>query len=390
MMRADLRVGFGQADLTPPIGTPSAGYVERKGAGMEGIHDPLQALVFLIDNGEKKIALCGVDHLGFSYEMVKEIEQIVCQEKDLEKCEIYIGSSHTHSGGGAYLKIPGIGEKIAGRYDPQIAQFYIQQTAKAIIEASQSMVPSKIGIGYGRAKNLSFYRASWPLGVQPIEDLFVIKVTHLDGTPWGVFFNYPIHPTVFRSQNRFFSADLVGFARESLSPLRSVYFNGAQGDINPVIFQDQDRHTSCRLTGEALAKAVTEMLDQIEVQDQLEISSYKKSYLFQPKETPFGFLPQMGNYQTELNLIVFNQTHAVITIPGELSTLYAERLKEKGKSLGFENVSIFGLTNDAHGYIILPEAWEKKTQESGLSFGGKDYGTEVERIAESLLTQSIK
>ena len=51
--------------------------------------------------------------------------------------------------------------------------------------------------------------------------------------------------------------------------------------------------------------------------------------------------------------------------------------KEWGKKEGFRHVSVLGLVNDAHGYIILPEAWEKKTFESGMSWGGKYYGASI-------------
>lgn len=68
-----LRVGIGKAEITPPIGTPSAGYTSRKGAGMKGVHDPLLAIALFIDNGEKKIVLCSVDHLGFTFDMCQEV-----------------------------------------------------------------------------------------------------------------------------------------------------------------------------------------------------------------------------------------------------------------------------------------------------------------------------
>jgi hypothetical protein len=80
-----------------------------------------------------------------------------------------------------------------------------------------------------------------------------------------------------------------------------------------------------------------------------------------------------------------NKRHAFITMPGELSCIYDRRLKEVGNSLGYEHVSILGLTNDAHGYIISPESWRHKTAESGLSFGGKDYGEWMNQRAEALL-----
>jgi len=90
-----------------------------------------------------------------------------------------------------------------------------------------------------------------------------------------------------------------------------------------------------------------------------------------------------------MNLLVFNQLHAFVTMPGELSCIYDRKLKEKGKEMGYQQVSIFGLTNDAHGYIILPDSWQKKTYESNLSFGGEFYGPLIEKKAEALLQQMI-
>jgi hypothetical protein len=48
-VNAAIQVGLGKMEMTPPIGTPSAGYSARKGEGMEGMHDPLYAIALLID-----------------------------------------------------------------------------------------------------------------------------------------------------------------------------------------------------------------------------------------------------------------------------------------------------------------------------------------------------
>jgi hypothetical protein len=50
--------------------------------------------------------------------------------------------------------------------------------------------------------------------------------------------------------------------------------------------------------------------------------------------------------------------------------------------MGFKHLSVLGLVNDAHGYIILPEAWRRQTSESQLSFGGEFYG---DRMMEKTL-----
>jgi hypothetical protein len=373
-----LQVGVAKVDITPPNGTPSAGYYDRKGAKMEGIHDPLYAIALYLDNGTKQIALCSVDNLGFTYEMAQEITSEV--HKSLPNCEVYIGSSHTHSGGGAFLNIPKIGAMLAGEYNGEIREAYVRQTAEAILEASRAVIEAKIGIGYGDADKISRFRSTWPENRQPLDQVTVIRVDKEDGTPYAALFNYPLHPTVLNGQNRLFSSDFVGYARhhlEKLLGIQAIYFNGAQGDITPKICNDQDRFESCDCIGLSLAQSVKKIWDKIETSPDLNLKTRKLSYSFKPEATPFGTLLPISSYQSELNLLVLNQKHAIITIPGELSSVYDERLKKVGLDLGFTGVSFFGLTNDAHGYIILPEAFNKKTSESGLSFGGEFYGKRV-------------
>ncbi len=389
---AALFVGIGKREITPSLGTPSAGYTERKGAAMEGVHDPLFAIAITIDNGEKRIVLCSVDNLGFTYKMAQEVTRRVQKKLNLSHCEIYIGSSHTHSGGGAFLDIPLIGEALAGPYDPNTTDFYIDKTAQAIVDSSSHLAPAKIGIGYGTADNLSRYRGLWPEDVLPLRDVAVLKIVTLDDRPIAALFNYPVHPTVLTAQNRQFSADFVGCAREHLQEMlgglgEAIYFNGAQGDLIPSISDEEDRFQACDTIGKSLAGTVKSIWDQTETSDQLEIETKKLTYSFKPEPTPFGLSLPLEAYSSEMNLIVLNKTHAFLTIPGELSTLYDRKLKKQGEDLGYSHVSILGLTNDAHGYIILPESWENKTYESKLSFGGKDYGDKTEERAKALLLE---
>lgn len=387
---AAVRAGVGKAEITPPLGTPSAGYTARKGEGMEGIHDPLLAIALFIDNGEKKIVFCSVDHLGFTYDMVQEIIKQIHTHPELKECDIFVGSSHTHSGGGAYLNIPLLGASLAGNYDANTTQLYIDKTCSAILGAYHNKTPAKVGIGYGKAAPLSHYRGLFPKEVTPLNSVTIIKVTHPDGTPLALLFNYPVHPTVLKSQNRLFSADFVGYARDHLqssigSNLQPLYFNGAQGDIIPAIFNEENRFDACDQLAKSLADTVKAIWETTETSDTFQIATQKESYAFKPQPTPSGLTLPIDLYKSELNLVVLNKQHAFITIPGELSCLYDKSLKEIGNKLGFAHVSILGLTNDAHGYIILPESWQHKTFESGLSFGGENYGEIMKKRVESLL-----
>lgn len=385
-----LLVGVADRDITPPIGTPSAGYQKRAGKGMEGIHDPLLAQAMVINSDTKLIALCAVDHLGFTYEMVQQAIQKIQQHPGLENCEVLIGSSHTHSGGGAFLNIPYIGEPLAGKYDPQIREFYIEGVVDAVFHAFADLQPAKIGIGYGYAEELSFYRSSWPPTASPLKDMAVIKVTHLDGSPLAVVFNYAMHPTVADADNMLFSADFVGYARNSIKKylgqqVAAIFFNGAQGDIEPKKNPDLSWENHCDDIGNSLAKTVYQIWCDTSTEEHIEIEILKEKYSFTPKPTPFGLQLPIERYDTEINLLLFDKLHAFVTIPGELSCIYDARFKKKAKEMGYHHLSFFGLTNDAHGYIITPESWRHKTFESRLSFGGENYGQEIETKINYLL-----
>ena len=411
---ASLMVGVSKEEITPPINSPSAGYARN--ANMIEVHDPLWAMALFIDNGEKQIVLCSVDHLGFNYEMVQKVIEEVHLEEGLSNCEIYIASSHTHSGGGGYLNIPELGEQLAGPYDPNLVELYVKQTAKAIIQACKKPNLAKIGIGYGKAENISQYRGTWPIGATPLSDVTVIKVTKMDDSPLAVLFNYPLHPTVLSGKNLLFSADFVGYARDYISEEngQTIYFNGAQGDIIPRINEEeqcsviskalakitQDIFTSlrkneqvaneqeylrCDILGKSLAETVQKILHSIDTKDAMHIQTDKHVYSFKPQPTPFGLTLPVEEYQSEINLLVFDHAHAFLTMPGELSCFYDQRLKKLGETLGYQHVSIFGLVNDAHGYMIPPKAFNTSSTEAHFSFGGERYAEFIEQKASDLL-----
>lgn len=390
---AALLVGTGSSDITPPAGTPSAGYMARQGEGMAGTHDALLATAMYIDNGTAQVAFCGVDNLGFTYEMTQRVAAKVQEHPLLRNCRVYIGSSHTHSGGGAYLNIPVIGAMLAGPYDPTVTAFYIDNTANAIVEAFENAQPALIGIGYGHAEGISQYRGEWPVDAAPLTDVAIIKATKEDGTPLGVLFNFPLHPTILSADNRLFSADFVGYAREEIAAtlgenVEAIYFNGAQGEVQPFVTSDSDLFEQAHRIGSALAASVLDVWSSTEVKGTICIDCEKDTYTFVPQPTPFGMALPLDKYESELNAIILDRVHAFITIPGELSCCYDRLLKRMAAKYGYAHLSILGLVNDAHGYIIPPEAWRRHNAESRLSFGGENYGDAIIEKARLLLRRA--
>jgi neutral/alkaline ceramidase-like enzyme len=386
-----LRAGTGTADITPPIGTPSAGYGDRRGAGMEGVHDPLLATALAIDDGARRVVLAGVDHLGFDHAMVQEVARGVRERTGDAAIELFLGSSHTHAGGGAYLDLPGLGEVLAGKFDPAARKLYVDGAIDAIAAALLALQPARIGIGYGSVEGLNEYRGDWPPNVETPEEIAVIKVTTPDGAPLAVWFDYAAHATVLPGrENMRFSADFIGYARDALRQalgpnLVAVYCNGAQGDVSPHPPGSGDMWQRADAMGDALAAKVLEVWHGAETADRLSIEIVRHPYDLEVMPTSTGAKLPFATRPTEISLLVLDDVNAFVAVPGELSAIYDADVERFGRWLGFERVTILGLTNDAHGYIITPESFRHRTYESTVSFGGELYGEKVQSMIFALL-----
>ena len=257
--QGNLLAGAGKADITPPVGTPLAGYGARAGKPSTGVHDPTEARALIIDNGVEKIAFVSVDHLGYDHAMVERVRSIASAATKINPDRIFVMSSHTHAGGGAYLEIFPI---LAGRYDPKIRAFYEERAAEAIQRANRDLKPARIAIGAGEARGISRFRSKWPPDGPVDPEVGVIRVdSAATGKPIAVLMNFAAHPTVLGARNFEFSADFVGFARSALEKMlggeaMAIFANGAQGTIAPHALQGSTEWERAENVGTILAAEV--------------------------------------------------------------------------------------------------------------------------------------
>lgn len=383
-----LMAGAAKTDITPPIGTPLAGYGGRMGKPSTGAHDPTEARALVIDNGAARIAFLSVDHLGFDHAMVERIRLLAREATGIAPENVFVMSSHTHAGGGAYLEIF---PALAGRYDTKIRDFYSERAARAIIEACKRLQPARIAIGAGEARGISRFRSSWPPGGPVDPEVGVIRVDSAEtGKPLAVLMNFAAHPTILGSKNFEFSADFVGYARTALERMigngvMAMFANGAQGTIAPHAFNGKDEWERAENVGSILAAEVYKVVLMMKPQETLDIKLTRTVLQIKPQPPPrfpaaIAFPPQ---YDTEVSAISFDGRFAFVTIPGELSSLLNFQVKERGKLLGYEKTFLLGLTNDALGYILTEDEYRHGTYESSISLFGPHFGSLI--TAEAFL-----
>ncbi len=378
--QARLLAGTGKSDITPPVGTPLAGYGARLGKPSTGVHDPTEARALIIDSGTEKIAFLSVDHLGFDHAMVERTRELVNKATGIAPDHVFVMSSHTHSGGGAYLELFPI---LAGRYDAGVRDVYSEHAARAVIAANQRMRPARIAFGAGEARGISRFRSSWPPAGPIDPEVGVIRVDAADtGKPMAVLMNFAAHPTVVGDKNFEFSADYVYYARRALEQMiggdvMALFANGAQGTVAPRAFQGKDEFQRAENVGTILAAEVFKVTLMVTPQDAVDIRLVRHTFQAQtvsPPRAPVKItLPPA--YDTEVCGISFDNRVAFVTIPGELSSILNFQVKERGKLLGFEKTFLLGLTNDALGYIITEDEYRHGTYESSISLFGPGWGS---------------
>jgi hypothetical protein len=386
--------GVAKTDITPPIGTPLAGYGARQARPSTGVHDPTEARALILDNGSEKLALVSVDHLGFDHGMVDRIRAIASAATHILPDHIFIMSSHTHSGGGAFMEmLPLLANVLAGKFDPKIRALYEQRAAEAIIEANRTMKPVRIGFGAGEARGISRFRSTWPPNGPVDPEVGVIRIDSLTtGKPMAILINFAAHPTVLGAENMTFSADFVGYARNAVEQMSggaamAIFANGAQGTIAPHAFQGDDAWQRAENVGTILAAEAFKVMLMIKLQDSVDIKLVRTPLTLKIVPTSV-FPPAMSyppGYESEINAISFDNRIAFVAIPGELGSILNFQVKERGKMLGFEKTFLLGLTNDALGYIISEDEYRHKTYESTISLFGPTFGSFIANESFQLL-----
>ncbi|MGQ9728223.1 MAG: neutral/alkaline non-lysosomal ceramidase N-terminal domain-containing protein [Candidatus Fervidibacter sp.] len=236
------KAGFGEADITPPIGVWLTGFVGRT-KPCDDIHDPITAKALVLENGRgERAAILGLDLIALTENQVYAIRKLISDWTGIKPQNLLINCSHTHSA-------PAVGgvNPSMGTPDPSYLDVMVRKAATAVKLACDNLKEAKLFFGkaecdIGINRRQKTINGRIVIGQNPegfVDREVSVLAAKLDGTDfWLIAFSHPCHPVVRGYDNYSVTADFVHFARRSVEGFFggntfTVFLQGCCGNIAP-------------------------------------------------------------------------------------------------------------------------------------------------------------
>ncbi|HZR19031.1 MAG TPA: hypothetical protein VFE51_17215 [Verrucomicrobiae bacterium] len=359
---AEFRAGIAVRVVTPNPLLPVVGGIgpSHPATGKEG-DLTVRALVF--EEGTTRVAIVSSDFLGFPAVLGNKVRAAV---KGVPVQNILIGATHTHSAPDCYGFPDGKGGTSS---DPKYLETVCRRMTEAIDEAIEKLQPAALRIATGPAKG----KIAFNYYAEHLYDprCNVIQVSDSTGKAFATLVNYAIHPEVLGSGVGICSPDLVGPLYDEIASKgggTGIFMNSAQGGMVTADNRtdnggDARTWEECRRIGTLLADEALRIVKDAPVQAAPKLFCAARA-LTLPVDSPDmrALMKQMPGFNsassdsvtTQLNVVNVGNAQ-ILTIPGEALPNIGYYLKRKMH--GKHNL-LFGLTNDAFGYILTREDFD--------------------------------
>ena len=363
---AELHVGVARRTITPNPLLPISGGMGPTSPAKEKKGE-LTASAIVFEKGDTRLAIVAIDSLGFPSVLC---ERVRAQVPRIPSENILIGASHTHSAPDCYAFPDGKGGHTG---DLKYIDLICTQAAAAINEAIDNLQAGGLRVATGKVEGKVAYNYYAP-------DLYdrqasVIQAVGKDEKVIATLVNYAVHPEVLGAGVGICSPDLIGPLRDRIESKVggvALFMNGALGgmitadnrdlekpsDLQRGYWNDDRVWSECERIGNQLAdeslRIVKDAPLQIdpalvcvskEVRIPVESETLWQVVQHSPLKYPHN---EDRTVTTRINFVKLGSAR-VLTIPGEALPNIGLFLKRKMKG---EHDFLFGLTNDAFGYIL--------------------------------------
>ncbi len=357
------RAGIAVRVVTPdPLLPVSGGVGESRPTTQKQGELTVRALV--LEEGTNRVAICSTDFLGFPSVLGNRVRAMV---HGIPGGNILIGATHTHSAPDCYGFPDGKGGTSA---DFKYLESVCLRLREAIEEAMAGLQPVHLKIATGEAQGKIAYNYYAEQLYDP--RCHVVQAILADGKPLATLVNYAIHPEVIGNSQGICSPDLIGPLCDQIAAGgggTAIFMNSAQGGM---ITADNRRPggeandwAECQRIGRLLGTEALRLVHDAPTEMNPRLYCTSRMITF-PVDSPLmrqlvkalpstqGSSAAENTVTTQLNLVNVGDAQ-ILTIPGEALPNIGYYLKRK---MHGKHHLLFGLTNDAFGYILTREDYD--------------------------------
>ncbi len=383
------RAAIAVRDVTPEKPLPVSGGVGPSHPTTKML-GRLTVRALVLENGNTRVALCSTDFLGFPGVLCDKARR---QVTGIPAEHILIGATHNHSGPDCYGFPDETGQTSC---DLDYLDGVCAALADAINEATGKLQPATLKIATGKARG----RIAYNYYAERLYDprCHVVQMLDTQSRPFATLVNYACHPEVIGADQGILSPDFVGPLYDRIKAQgggTGIFMNGALGgmvtaDCRGPNGRDIQTWDECIRIGHLLADEALRIVAGAPIQDEPGLACHNRTVTLPVendmlrtvvKMSPLGFeMDDAGNIRTRLNAVNLGNAQ-MLTIPGEAMPNIGYYLK---RNMRGDHNFLFGLTNDAFGYILAKVDWN--------SFERYDYITRTclgEMTGEILIEEAL-
>ncbi len=272
MLGGDFKAGVAKTDISPAGPIWMAGYAARTKPS-EGVLQPLHVKALALEDGKKgRLVILTSDLIGFPKSVAEEIAVGALKQYGLERAQLVLNASHTHSG-------PVVWPNLGGMYPMNAAQKadveaftrkLVGQCVETIGAALAKLAPAELHYSVGEAKFAIYRRLAGENGTirlapnpaGPVDHAVpTLQVRNGAGDLEAVLFSYSCHNTTMTGEFYQLHGDYAGFAQAAIEEAHpkavALFATACAGDQNP---NPRSALEHVKNHGQALAAAVGRVL----------------------------------------------------------------------------------------------------------------------------------
>ena len=213
-----LLLACGSVDVTPAPGSPLAGYGARGDAVAQGSHDPLEATLVWLHDGDSgtDVVWVALDVVGVDGDLAAAVSAAVTAAIGRPDAAVPVCASHTHSSAASWFRRPVPELELLGpNGDDEPRRRLVALIAEAAGRLPAGLRPVRLQFAEGAVSGVGANRHR-PDGPHD-SSAGVLTAVDERGRVAAVVTDYGNHPTVLGHENLQWSADWPGAARRALA-----------------------------------------------------------------------------------------------------------------------------------------------------------------------------